>query len=101
MANILCNKCRVAYRIQEAPVGAETFQCSDCPASFHTYDEGDVAVVGMSISQFDKLPHSAVRPVANDNEPDPDLSPNHPRSLGDSYGGPQFQWPFNTRFDDK
>ena len=95
MANILCNKCRVAYRIEEAPVGAETFKCSDCPASFHTYDEGDVAVVGMSISQFDKLPHSAVRPVANDNEPDPVR-----RSLGDSYGGPQFQWPFNTRFDD-
>ena len=95
MANILCNKCRVAYRIQEAPVGAETFQCSDCPASFHTYDEGPIAVVGMPVSQFNNLPHSAQRPVANDNEPDPVR-----RSLGDSYGGPQFQWPFNTRFDD-
>ena len=95
MANIFCNKCRVAYRIQDAPVGAEVLVCSDCPASFHTYDEGDVAVVGMPISQFDKLPHSAVRRVANDNEPDPHPSPNHRRSQGDGYGGPQL------RFEDK
>ena len=70
------------------------------PASFHTYDEGDAAVVGMPISQFDKLPHSAVRRAANDNDPDPRPSPNHRRSLRDCYGGPQFQWPLNMRFED-
>ena len=93
MAKVLCNKCQVGYRIEEAPEGAEVLRCSDCPAYFHTYDEGDVAVVGMPIDQLYNLPHSAERPAANDNDP-------VRRSLRDAYADPRFEWPFGARVTD-
>ena len=94
MAKVLCNKCQVGYRIEDALEGAEVLQCSDCPASFHTYDEGDVAVVGMPIDQLSNLPHSSERPAANDNQPDP-VRP----EVRWAYGDRNVPWPLGGETD--
>ena len=96
-----CSRCTVGYRIEKEPADAEAYRC-DCGLRYWTYDEGDHAVVATSLAEVaTHMPHSGGIRAANDNEPDPHLSPNHRHSLSDSYGGPQFQWPLNTRFDDK
>jgi hypothetical protein len=89
-----CSRCTVGYRIEKEPADAEAYRC-DCGLRFWTYDEGDHAVVATSLAEVaTHMPYSGGIRAANDNDP-------VRRPLGDSYGGPQFQWPFNTRFDDK
>lgn len=94
MANVFCNKCRQAYRIEPTPKGAEFLRCSDCAASFHTYDQGDVAVVGMPIDQLSNMPHSGGICAANDNQPDP-VRP----EVREAYADPKFPWPFGGKAD--
>ena len=89
-----CSRCTVGYRIETEPENSEAYRC-DCGLRYWTYDEGDYAVVATSLAEVaTHMPHSGGIRAANDNDP-------VRRSLRDSHGGPQFQWPFNTRFDDK
>ena len=90
-----CNRCTVGYRIETEPENSEAYRC-DCGLRYWTYDEGDYAVVATSLAEVaTHMSHSGGIRAANDNEPDPVR-----RSQGDSYGGPQFQWPLNMRFED-
>ena len=87
-----CSRCTVGYRIETEPENSEAYRC-DCGLRYWTYDEGDYAVVATSLAEVaSHMPHSGGIRAANDNEPDPRPSPNHRRSQGDGYGGPQLRF---------